>query len=442
MSGNNRTDDSFESDAEYETRLLDAVAMARAALDRDGTDPYELVAAADEDLRIDLLEELLALTSDAAWAREQRAMADRVYERITAAERNAGRVRSMRERVRLFTDVVSDPMAYLRGLFVVDATYAPHAPAMAFCREAEVAAPATPSLNETARVRWEMWCDDLAEDLLERAGLEAIPTDLNRLAEHLNLLVQESPMEGLEGCLLTDGQVGAIMLNSLTVDARRKRFTLAHEIAHHVLHSGQGSFQDTDDDLHHSSSVIEMEASTLAARLLMPPGSIRHLMAEGVPSLQSARALADACDVSLHAACRHMVRHAGAPCAFVICKDNQVIGAELNPRSSDGAVRHPLASVTRLIQSPTPVASLAHRLFTSRTEGVRHEIGPQVTGWLSASDGVPAPSEMWLCLTAPGTPIDRSQPSQGAGDRIGVRLAEEAQLLSNGVVYSIVSLAD
>lgn len=442
MSGNNPTDDSFELDAEYETRLLDAVEAARLALEREGSDLYDLVAAAPEDLRIDLLEELLGLTSNAAWAAEQRAMGDRVYERLTAATPSADRVRKMRERIQPFVDIVSEPMAYLRGLFVVDGAYPPHSPTLAFCREAEVAAPAAPSLSESARIRWELWCDDLAEHLLERAGLERIPTDLTRLAEYLNLLVQEAPMEGLEGCLLTDGQVGAIMLNSRTVDARRKRFTLAHEISHHVLHSGQGSFQDTDDDLHHSSSGIEMEASTLAARLLMPPGSIRHLMAEGAPSLQSARALMDACDVSLHAACRHMVRHAGAPCAFVISKNNQVIGVELNPRSSDGAIRHPLATVTHLVQAPTPAESLAYRLLRERSEGVRREAGPQVAGWITDSLAAATQSGPLPGLLAPQTRIVHTLAMTGDNYRTGPTLTEEAQLLSNGVVYSILSMAD
>jgi Zn-dependent peptidase ImmA (M78 family) len=67
----------------------------------------------------------------------------------------------------------------------------------------------------------------------------------------------------------------------------RKRFTLAHEIAHFILHKHLMQGGITDNEMYRSglSDQVEMEANRLAAELLMPAKLVRECWAKGVKSL-------------------------------------------------------------------------------------------------------------------------------------------------------------
>ncbi|MDT8330167.1 ImmA/IrrE family metallo-endopeptidase [Roseomonas gilardii] len=79
--------------------------------------------------------------------------------------------------------------------------------------------------------------------------------------------------------------------------SRRRRFTLAHEIAHYLLH--QDLFGDSleDSEMYRSGlpEPVEYEANRYAADLLMPANLVRTLFRAGVKSLNH---LSDAFDVS------------------------------------------------------------------------------------------------------------------------------------------------
>lgn len=77
----------------------------------------------------------------------------------------------------------------------------------------------------------------------------------------------------------------------------RQRFTIAHEIAHFVLHREVIGNELVDDTFYRSglSEQREFEANALAADILMPWGLIRELMRRGMNSSQD---LAQALEVS------------------------------------------------------------------------------------------------------------------------------------------------
>ena len=68
---------------------------------------------------------------------------------------------------------------------------------------------------------------------------------------------------------------------------KRRRFTLAHEIGHFLLHRDMIGDGIQDDALYRSrlSNEIEAEANRLAARILMPPEFVRKIYRAGVKSL-------------------------------------------------------------------------------------------------------------------------------------------------------------
>tara|TARA_R110000782_G_scaffold13730_22_gene40365 strand:- start:5887 stop:6390 length:504 start_codon:yes stop_codon:yes gene_type:complete len=67
----------------------------------------------------------------------------------------------------------------------------------------------------------------------------------------------------------------------------RRRFTIAHELAHYILHRVQIGDGITDDALYRSglSNYIESEANQLAADILMPRHLLQKYMDEGINSV-------------------------------------------------------------------------------------------------------------------------------------------------------------
>lgn len=115
-----------------------------------------------------------------------------------------------------------------------------------------------------------------AQRVLASCGVKRPPVPVEKIAEFLGAIVKHSPFEGeLAGMLVRgEGQV-LIGVNSLH-HPNRKRFTIAHECGHLLLHEGESyidkSFRvNMRDDV--SSKAInrdEIEANKFAAELLMP----------------------------------------------------------------------------------------------------------------------------------------------------------------------------
>ncbi len=118
-----------------------------------------------------------------------------------------------------------------------------------------------------------------AKHLLEELGLRTLPIPVERVAQRLGLEIQETLFgDEISGVLVVRGGAGTIGVNADHALVRR-RFTIAHEIGHFVLHHEEGDlFID-----HRKPSVFlrdsnsstgerrkEVEANAFAASLLMP----------------------------------------------------------------------------------------------------------------------------------------------------------------------------
>lgn len=132
--------------------------------------------------------------------------------------------------------------------------------------------------------------DQSPEGLLEFArsnGIDVLPLDVERLAEALGLQVGYMPMDdGLSGILEKTSGGWRILINSFHHPLRR-RFTIAHEIAHYLLHRKQ---KDRFEDLLFARRTsmndrIEREADKFAAELLMPESEFLRLVNGGVRKL-------------------------------------------------------------------------------------------------------------------------------------------------------------
>jgi Zn-dependent peptidase ImmA (M78 family) len=130
------------------------------------------------------------------------------------------------------------------------------------------------------------------EDLrtrLRTAGLLTVPLNIRAVAEFLGIEVVEEPMDDdLSGYLELQRDHWVAGVNMFHHN-NRKRFTIAHEIAHFLLHSNTvNSFHDRTFARRESEgSPMEREADAFAAALLMPANDVRLAIAGGETTLSS-----------------------------------------------------------------------------------------------------------------------------------------------------------
>lgn len=125
--------------------------------------------------------------------------------------------------------------------------------------------------------------------------LNAAPVKVVPIARDLGLKVYRVSKWGddLSGMIRKDSEHGgatgyAIYVNANHAEVRR-RFTIAHEIGHYVLHDSLIGDGITDDALYRSnlSNAIEAQANRFAADLLMPRPLIKHAIASGINTVKA-----------------------------------------------------------------------------------------------------------------------------------------------------------
>lgn len=132
-----------------------------------------------------------------------------------------------------------------------------------------------------------------AMDIISRHQTCA-PVDVLAIARDLGLevyRVQGWP-DDISGMIKADPERGgksgyAIYVNGKHPETRR-RFTIAHEIGHFVLHPEKIGDGITDDALYRSklSSATEVQANRFAADLLMPEDLLRDAIKQGIETVE------------------------------------------------------------------------------------------------------------------------------------------------------------
>lgn len=118
--------------------------------------------------------------------------------------------------------------------------------------------------------------------ILQRFKMRA-PVDVVGLAEQMGLRVWEDDLPGdASGKIVYDPVNGGFANYSIIVQKSdpyvRKRFTVAHEIAHFLRHRSLIGTKLEDDGLYRSglAEAHEWEANALAAEILMPRNLVRQ----------------------------------------------------------------------------------------------------------------------------------------------------------------------
>jgi len=163
--------------------------------------------------------------------------------------------------------------------------------------------------------------------------IEPREINLEDIASDMSLLVVEQRISGAVAKLVCTPAVGIISVRGDVREAGKKRFAIAHEIGHFVLHKEKASIAFcTDEDFQdwYSHSGDESEANAFAAELLMPIDLFRQHCTSKDPSLEEIVALAEEFQTSLSATAIRYVEIGKHPCAIIATKDGKICWMSVN----------------------------------------------------------------------------------------------------------------
>jgi predicted transcriptional regulator len=131
---------------------------------------------------------------------------------------------------------------------------------------------------------------DITTEAQIQAFQQAPPIDVSAIAKSFGINVWEDRNLGsaVSGKLFQDRVNGGTSGYSIVVNANeafvRRRFTVAHEIAHFLLHRDLIREGVEDDTFYRSklSSALETQANAMAANILMPYVLINQAVAQGI----------------------------------------------------------------------------------------------------------------------------------------------------------------
>lgn len=128
-----------------------------------------------------------------------------------------------------------------------------------------------------------------AKEFCENNGIKEYPVEIVRICNENNLKVFEEYLESdVSGLIVIDDKqwekygTNRFILVNLGELATRKRFTIAHELAHYILH-GSGNTLYAHRDIKNSSeenAQMEREANYFAANILMPEEFVKERVEE------------------------------------------------------------------------------------------------------------------------------------------------------------------
>lgn len=213
-------------------------------------------------------------------------------------------------------------------------------------------------------------------------GADRFPVKVDELAlEYSRQCFADSPIDKVQGEELDDfdGLLKAnktrskwlILYNSATHSEGRKRFTIAHEFGHYILHRHQQDlFECGDSDIEtgdNNERDIEAEADFFASTLLMPLDDFRRQV-DGQPmSFDLLGHCADRYGVSLTAAALRWIEIAPKRAVLVASRDDHMLWA----KSNLAALKSGAYFATRKKTIELPCDALAHSRNASGMTNLR-----------------------------------------------------------------------
>lgn len=199
--------------------------------------------------------------------------------------------------------------------------------------------------------------------LYEECGMfDPLDLPIQDVIESKNIIIKEEDIDGSDGRILAHNDSAIITVDSKIKYATRKKFVLAHELGHYILHKNvKRIFQDDSDTLnqwyHQTFGIEEIEANEFAAEFLMPAHIFCDECKGEIFDPEFVDYLAEGFEVSKTAAILRFVQHGNYPVCLVYCKDNKM---KWWKRSEDFKY-----FLEFNYDFPPPADSVAYELFTT-----------------------------------------------------------------------------
>lgn len=211
------------------------------------------------------------------------------------------------------------------------------------------------------------------EELAPLMPVHGRKTDVESIAEALGLTVTICPLDNVEALLIRGARKIVVAGDS---SRHRRRFAVAHELAHWILHGAGGALQICTewDLLAGDRNKEEGEANQFASHLLMPSHKMDSFWRTGPGSLQLVKHIASVFDVSLTAAAIRYIEIAETPAVLVISDESKVLFSRATKNAPDvirAGQRLPAESVIANQRRadwpsrPTPFTAVAGRAWNA-----------------------------------------------------------------------------
>jgi len=148
--------------------------------------------------------------------------------------------------------------------------------------------------------------------------------ELEAIAAFYDVYCREDVIEGSDARIQIRGDKAIVTINSAIPEPERKRFGLAHEIGHFILHREKANTYDcTNRDFltWYKESSNEPQANVFAAELLMPERIFSPLISNCQPSFRIIKSLATLFRTSLTATAFRFVELNKNPCALICVQE-------------------------------------------------------------------------------------------------------------------------
>ena len=169
-----------------------------------------------------------------------------------------------------------------------------------------------------------------ANKLLSECGIvDPLQLPIEVIVRSQNIILREDDIDGADGRILIDGDSAVITIDSKISYEPQRRFAIAHELGHFILHRGKNKlFNDDEASLnqwYHTNFISEeLEANAFAAELLMPSDLFSMEYKGKVFNPEVIDFLAERFVVSKTAAILKFVKAGNYPVCVVYCSDKKM----------------------------------------------------------------------------------------------------------------------
>jgi Zn-dependent peptidase ImmA (M78 family) len=172
------------------------------------------------------------------------------------------------------------------------------------------------------------------------------------------IYLSEKNMSGAEGRMICYEDYAVILVNSSITDYSKKRFIIAHEFGHYLMHrKSQSIFNDIDSDFLEwkGNKSVESEANEFAAELLMPTDIFLRITRTKKFSLEFVKEIKDIFKTSLTASSIRFAEKGHDPILLIYSKKGVV---KWFVRNKD----FPFSKIS--VHNKIPINTITHDFYT------------------------------------------------------------------------------